>query len=826
MSQFAGGDIIYTISGDASPLEKSIAGGEKHAQAMGANFAKISKQIGAGFTVAGGVITAAMGVSVKSATDFGTAMAEVSTLGVKDLKGLGDTVKNIASTYGLELTPSVKGLYQAISAGVSEMQAPLVLEEAAKAASAGVSDLATAIELGTSVTNAFGLEMENISGVYDLSFGAVRNGVTTLDELAASVGKVAPIMAAAGLGADEMFASIGALTKGGIATSEAVSGLKAALSNIIKPSAEAAELAGSLGLNFNAAALESQGLAGFLEAVQQATGGNVETMSKLFGSVEGLNVVLALAGEQSESFNAMLTDMRENTGQTQRAFEELQKNDPSQPFKQLMATIEGLRVEIGEALLPVLSRMVEIAKGVLGEVKGWISGNEELFATITLITAGVGAAMVALGPFLIALPTIAAGLAAILSPAGAVALAVGGALVGAFLIFKDEAVAAFHWVRDNWDHFVTLFRESWETLKGVLSVGKELFQAVFAVIGDLVGGFADGLAYAMGWASKETESGMGSVASSFEEGSDSVQESLKKITESLQWFRGYYKENIARIVEYTGWAVGVVSGLWEMLSAIATGGTLGVSGAIGQRIGNWFADMLWGGNSEAPEGFSRGGRVSRGKRITVGELGPELFVRQDVRNGPPVILGKNGPETGRIPENGYIFTAAQTRALGIGLRDKPLKTYEPGYQKLVTGALSKLGEMLGFDPRPFTARERLFHAEMKKEYADARIGTGGNITMVDVPMRERGGPVRAGQPYIVGEREPEIFVPRQDGAVLNQQQMAGMGGFSFNPTVNISVGGGAGGVDADAIARAVDRKLYDFAAMANRRMGSPVLSMG
>lgn len=825
MSQFAGGDIIYTISGDASPLEKSIAGGEKHAQAMGANFAKVSKQIGAGFTVAGGVITAAMGVSVKSATDFGSAMAEVSTLGVKDLKGLGDTVKNIASTYGLELTPSVKGLYQAISAGVSEMQAPLVLEEAAKAAAAGVSDLATSIELGTSITNAFGLEMENVSVVYDQAFSAVKNGVTTFGELAGSLGKVAPIMAAAGLQTDELFASVAALTKGGIATSEAVSGLKAALSNVIKPSAEAAELAGSLGLNFSAAALESQGLAGFLEAVQQATGGNVETMSKLFGSVEGLNVVLALAGEQSESFSAILADMRENTGQAQEAFDALAANDPALTFRQLMTEIEVLRVEVGEALLPVLSKMVDVAKGVIGEVKGWIAGNEELFSTVVLVTGAIGAAMFALGPLLIALPSIAAGLAAILSPAGAVALAVGGALVGAFLIFKDEAVAAFHWVRDNWDHFVTLFRESWETLKGVLNVGKELFQTVFAVIGDLVGGFADGIAYAMGWASKETESGMGSVASSFEKGSDSVQESLKKITESLQWFRGYYEENIAWIVEYTGWAVGNLASLLHNLANMF-GGVFTLADWLGILDGGATGIPGLFSGEEAPEGFSRGGRVSRGKRITVGELGPELFVRQDVRNGPPVILGKNGPETGRIPENGYIFTAAQTRALGIGLRDKPLKTYEPGYQKLVTGALSKLGEMLGFDPRPFTARERLFHAEMKKEYADARISTGGNITMVDVPMRERGGPVRAGQPYIVGEREPEIFVPRQDGAILNQQQMAGMGGFSFNPTVNISVGGGAGGVDAEAIARAVDRKLYDFAAMANRRMGSPVLSMG
>ncbi len=34
--------------------------------------------------------------------------------------------------------------------------------------------------------------------------------------------------------------------------------------------------------------------------------------------------------------------------------------------------------------------------------------------------------------------------------------------------------------------------------------------------------------------------------------------------------------------------------------------------------------------------------------------------------------------------------------------------------------------------------------------------------------REFGGPVRAGHPYIVGERRPEVFVPKQDGHIEPQ----------------------------------------------------------
>ena len=52
------------------------------------------------------------------------------------------------------------------------------------------------------------------------------------------------------------------------------------------------------------------------------------------------------------------------------------------------------------------------------------------------------------------------------------------------------------------------------------------------------------------------------------------------------------------------------------------------------------------------------------------------------------------------------------------------------------------------------------------------------------PGRRMGGPVQKGQPYIVGEGGAEMFVPQQNGQILNQNQMGGMGG-TVNVTFNI-----------------------------------------
>lgn len=50
--------------------------------------------------------------------------------------------------------------------------------------------------------------------------------------------------------------------------------------------------------------------------------------------------------------------------------------------------------------------------------------------------------------------------------------------------------------------------------------------------------------------------------------------------------------------------------------------------------------------------------------------------------------------------------------------------------------------------------------------------------------RAMGGPVSAGRTYLVGEREPELFVPSQNGTILNQNQIAAM---------SYSGGGSSGG---------------------------------
>jgi hypothetical protein len=89
---------------------------------------------------------------------------------------------------------------------------------------------------------------------------------------------------------------------------------------------------------------------------------------------------------------------------------------------------------------------------------------------------------------------------------------------------------------------------------------------------------------------------------------------------------------------------------------------------------------------------------------------------------------------------------------------------------------------------------------------------GAHIT-VSGPNRQFGGPVQAGHAYVVGERRPELFVPRTSGTILPSVPRAAMAG---GLTVNIN--GPVYGTNAKELARKLFAPLREEA-IRHMRMG-------
>lgn len=72
-------------------------------------------------------------------------------------------------------------------------------------------------------------------------------------------------------------------------------------------------------------------------------------------------------------------------------------------------------------------------------------------------------------------------------------------------------------------------------------------------------------------------------------------------------------------------------------------------------------------------------------------------------------------------------------------------------------------------------------------FGNPQTGQQGLVQQFLFPARASGGPVSAGQPYMVGEQGRELFVPKQDGAIIPNGALGGGGDFIINDYAGVSI---------------------------------------
>lgn len=383
------GNASGAAAGNVDRLGQAAGGTASQARTLGEAFGEVKANLAAASVALGGVTLWLGNASGKSA-EFGRSMAEVSTLldDTSMIPRLTEDVRRLSRELGGDVQRNSKALYDIISAGAADAAAAVdTLTAANKLAIGGVTDVGVAADGLTSTMNAYGEAAGSATEVSDAFFTAVKAGKTTVGELAGSIGQVAPIAAQAGVGLEELLAGVATLTTGGVQTSVAMTQVRAAISSVIKPTAEARKLAAELGLEFDAAALKSKGLAEFLDDVARATGGNTEQMAQLFGSVEALGAVLSLTGGGAEKFSEILADMETRAGATEDAVGKMM-DTPAARAARFRAAMNDMQMSVGDAVT-AFSPLLELATGALQLFS-------DLPGPLRTTTAGVAALAIAI----------------------------------------------------------------------------------------------------------------------------------------------------------------------------------------------------------------------------------------------------------------------------------------------------------------------------------------------------------------------------------------------------------------------------------------------
>lgn len=333
--------------------------------------------------VAGGI------ASIKMAANFETAFAEVTTLfdAPKDqIEELRKGVLRLSATMGVDATEATNALYQAISAGVAPENALEFLNENVKLAVGGVTELSTAVDLTTTVMNAFGLAEKDLTRINDTLFTTVRLGKTTVDELGNALFNVAPIAAAAGASIEDVGSALAVLTASGVRTSEATTQLRAAIQALTAPTVRQKQRAEDMGIALDTQAIATKGLEGAFKDLFEQTGGNLEQLRLLLGSVEAVQAVLILGGEGAEAFAEANAAMAEKSGAANAAFETMNETAARQ-WQIVKTQLSVAMIDLGTRALPAVAEGAILAQGAISLLTGNIDGlsRSVLVARIQLL---------------------------------------------------------------------------------------------------------------------------------------------------------------------------------------------------------------------------------------------------------------------------------------------------------------------------------------------------------------------------------------------------------------------------------------------------------
>jgi TP901 family phage tail tape measure protein len=345
-----------------------------------------------------------LGRATKASSEFQTALAEITTLNFDGAIGdLRREIEQLSLTYGGDVITNANAAYDIISAGASNAADAIdQLTASNRLAVGGKTDVATAASGVSSILAAYGDAAGGAANVTDALFVAMQGGKTTIGELSNSIGDVTGLAQAAGLGLDEMLSAASALSIAAGSTSKGVTQLRGIISAIIKPTAEARDEAERLGIQFDTAAIRTQGFAAWLEDLREKTGGNEAALGRLFGNIEGLNGALQLTGEGAENFNSILDQMENKAGATETAVGQMFETPElrAAKFEQQMASVQR---SLGDAVT-AFSPLLDVLSGLL-------SGFNDLEPSTRAVIAGLGGAAgaaIALAPAISSLVRVVA----------------------------------------------------------------------------------------------------------------------------------------------------------------------------------------------------------------------------------------------------------------------------------------------------------------------------------------------------------------------------------------------------------------------------------
>lgn len=370
--------------------------------------------------------TAAAGAAtVKMAWNFEDSMAKVGTIADTtqvSLQDLEDQIRELSDSTGVDANEIAENVYNAISAGQDTADAVGFVATATDLARAGFADTGSALDLLSTIMNAYKLDAEEVTRVSDVLITTQNLGKTTVAELASAMGKVIPTAKSVGVNLDALGGAYAVMTSNGIPAADTTTYLNSMLNELGKDSTVAAKAfakgTGDIkegGLTMAEAMEQGWSLTDVLGVLAEQAEESGTSIGNLFSSSEAGKAANILWGDV-DKLNGAIEQMGGSSGTTGDALEQLDTS--SHRVDVALNQAKNAALDFGQTASGMLAPYIEKFAGLVSDATEKLDGMDE-GQKKTIVT--IGAAVAVAGPALVIIGKVVSGIGTLITVGGQLA---------------------------------------------------------------------------------------------------------------------------------------------------------------------------------------------------------------------------------------------------------------------------------------------------------------------------------------------------------------------------------------------------------------------
>lgn len=333
-------------------------------------------------------------------------------------------------------------------------------------------DLATTSDIVTDAMTAFGLaadgttkivkdgfvkEVSNASHFADVMASASSNANTNVSMLGESFKYVAPVAGSLGYSVEDTAVALGLMANSGIKASQAGAGLRAALTNMVKPTDTMQAVMDRYHLSLTNTDGSMKSLSEVMEMLRTKMGSLSEAeqasaAAALFGK-EAMSGMLAIINAAPSDYDKLTKAINNADGTAEDMANTMQDNLNGQ-VTILKSNIESLAISLGDMIVPFIKDLVAKIQDLILYLNGLSDEQKEQILKIAAIVAAIGPVLMIVSKVISVILTLVTIIGFLANPIGIAVVAIG-ALVAAFVVLWNKSDSFRNFWINLWDGIKT-----------------------------------------------------------------------------------------------------------------------------------------------------------------------------------------------------------------------------------------------------------------------------------------------------------------------------------------------------------------------------------